>query len=159
MKNLNSVETLGETTVICSDKTGTLTQNQMTINHIWLVSGDYEVTGTGYVTNGKIRKNGQDVNGQPASDLGRLLAIATLNNDTEVNEDPNGGKAKILGTPTEAALVILSRKAGMNIKEENQQFPRLKELPFDSGRKLMTTITKDQTGNPLIYTKGALAVN
>lgn len=156
LKNLNSVETLGETTVICSDKTGTLTQNQMTINHIWLASGDYEVTGTGYVTNGKIQKNNQDVDGQTASDLGRLLAIATLNNDTEVNEDPNGGKAKILGTPTEAALVILSRKAGMNIKEANQQYPRLKELPFDSGRKLMTTITKDQTGNPLIYTKGAL---
>ncbi len=156
LKNLSSVETLGETTVICSDKTGTLTQNQMTINHIWLVAHQYDVTGTGYVNNGKIQANNADVNVQQDGDLSRLLSIATLNNDTEVAENPDGGKAKILGTPTEAALVILSRKAGVAAKVENQRFPRLKELPFDSGRKLMTTITKTTEGQPLIYTKGAL---
>ncbi|GHP13706.1 haloacid dehalogenase [Lentilactobacillus fungorum] len=157
LKNLNSVETLGETTVICSDKTGTLTQNQMTINHIWLADGDYEVTGTGYVNNGQIQSNGAAVDLTRNRDLNRLLTIAALNNDTEVNEDPTGGQAKILGTPTEAALVILTRKAGIDAKMLQQQFSRLKELPFDSGRKLMTIITKDSKGTPLIETKGALS--
>ncbi|MCV3742141.1 cation-transporting P-type ATPase [Lentilactobacillus hilgardii] len=157
LKNLNSVETLGETTVICSDKTGTLTQNQMTVNHIWLISKQYEVSGTGYFTNGTVTSAGQSVDIGVEADLKILLQIATLDNDTEVTEGKKDEKSKILGTPTEAALVILSRKTGINSRHENQKFPRIKELPFDSKRKLMSTISKTQTGKPIIYTKGALS--
>lgn len=156
LKNLSSVETLGQTTVICSDKTGTLTQNQMTINHLWLLGKQYDVTGTGYVTNGKIQVNGQDVDVANEPDLNKLLINATINNDTEVKEGKAGEKSKILGTPTEAGLVILSRKAGIDAKAEQKQFPRLKELPFDSGRKLMSVVTKDSDGQFVIDTKGAL---
>lgn len=156
LKNLSSVETLGQTTVICSDKTGTLTQNQMTINHLWLPGKQYDVTGTGYVTNGKIQTDGRDVDLSKESDLNKLLINATINNDTEVTEGKAGEKSKILGTPTEAGLVILSRKAGIDAKFERAKFPRLKELPFDSGRKLMSVITKNAEGQLVIYTKGAL---
>ncbi len=156
LKNLSSVETLGQTTVICSDKTGTLTQNQMTINHIWLPGKEYDVTGTGYLTNGKIQLNGKDVDLANEPDLNKLLINATINNDTEVTEGKAGEKSKILGTPTEAGLVILSRKAGIDAKDERKAYPRLKELPFDSDRKLMTVITKDPSGQLFINTKGAL---
>lgn len=156
LKNLSSVETLGQTTVICSDKTGTLTQNQMTINHIWLPGKEYDVTGTGYLTNGKIQLNGKDVDLANELDLNKLLINATINNDTEVTEGKAGEKSKILGTPTEAGLVILSRKAGIDAKDERKAYPRLKELPFDSDRKLMTVITKDPSGQLFINTKGAL---
>ena len=156
LKNLSSVETLGQTTVICSDKTGTLTQNQMTINHIWLPEKEYDVTGTGYLTNGKIQLNGKDVDLANEPDLNKLLINATINNDTEVTEGKAGEKSKILGTPTEAGLVILSRKAGIDAKDERKAYPRLKELPFDSDRKLMTVITKDPSGQLFINTKGAL---
>lgn len=156
LKNLSSVETLGQTTVICSDKTGTLTQNQMTINHIWLPEKEYDVTGTGYLTNGKIQLNGKDVDLANEPDLNKLLINATINNDTEVTEGKAGEKSKILGTPTEAGLVILSRKAGIDAKDERKAYPRLKQLPFDSDRKLMTVITKDPSGQLFINTKGAL---
>lgn len=156
LKNLSSVETLGQTTVICSDKTGTLTQNQMTINHIWLPEKEYDVTGTGYLTNGKIQLNGKDVDLANEPDLNKLLINATINNDTEVTEGKAGEKSKILGTPTDAGLVILSRKAGIDAKDERKAYPRLKELPFDSDRKLMTVITKDPSGQLFINTKGAL---
>ena len=156
LKNLSSVETLGQTTVICSDKTGTLTQNQMTINHIWLPEKEYDVTGTGYLTNGKIQLNGKDVDLANEPDLNKLLINATINNDTEVTEGKAGEKSKILGTPTEAGLVILSRKAGIDAKDERKAYPRLKELPFDSDRKLMTVITKDPSGQLFINTKEAL---
>ncbi|MFD1126226.1 cation-translocating P-type ATPase [Lentilactobacillus raoultii] len=157
LKNLSSVETLGETTVICSDKTGTLTQNQMTINHLWLSTGQFDVTGTGYYTNGVIQVNGQPVALKEASDLTMLVQIATLDNDTEVVEGKQTEKSKILGTPTEAALIILARKAGINFGEIKQKFSRLKELPFDSTRKLMSTITKTPAGKIQVNTKGALS--
>ncbi len=156
LKDLNSVETLGETTVICSDKTGTLTQNQMTVNHVWLISKQYEVSGTGYFTNGNVTLAGKNIDFAEETDLKRLLQIATLDNDTEVTEGKVNEKSKILGTPTEAALIILTRKVGINGQYESQKSPRLKELPFDSNRKLMSVIAKTQAENPIIYTKGAL---
>ncbi|KRK75435.1 cation-transporting ATPase [Companilactobacillus alimentarius DSM 20249] len=156
VKDLNSVETLGETSVICSDKTGTLTQNQMTVNHIWLPSGEYTVTGQGYVNNGKIQKNHQDINYQTSPDLSQLLRVSAFDNDTTVESTNNSQKPKILGTPTEAALVIMAQKAGFDASTELKKMPRLKELPFDSDRKRMTTIHQD--GQKLfIAVKGSLS--
>ncbi len=158
VKNLNSVETLGETTVICSDKTGTLTQNQMTVNTIWLINVVYNVTGTGYVANGKIQFNGQPVSLGQNPDLARLIQVAAFDNDTEVTEATEKAKAKILGTPTEAALIILAKKAGFDTAAETQAVTRQLELPFDSERKRMSVIIKhDEDNQPsLILTKGAL---
>ncbi len=157
VKELNSVETLGETTVICSDKTGTLTQNQMTINHVWVSNHNYDVSGTGYVNNGQVSEHGKNINLVNETELWRLLEIATIDNNTEVQQNKNNGKPKILGTPTEAALVILYQKAGIDKPRLAKKYPRLKELPFDSNRKLMTVITKDIEHRILALTKGALA--
>lgn len=155
VKDLNSIETLGETTVICSDKTGTLTQNQMTIDHVWLASKAYEVTGKGYYNNGKIQYQGQDVDLNKESDLDLLIRVAALDNDTEVQNV--GGKAKILGTPTEASLIILSQKAGVDLKANRQKFPRLKEFPFDSDRKRMSTIHRIDDTELRLCLKGSLS--
>lgn len=155
VKDLNSIETLGETTVICSDKTGTLTQNQMTIDHVWLARKAYEVTGKGYYNNGKIQYQGQDVDLNKESDLDLLIRVAVLDNDTEVQNV--GGKAKILGTPTEASLIILSQKAGVDLKANRQKFPRLKEFPFDSDRKRMSTIHRIDDTELRLCLKGSLS--
>lgn len=156
VKDLSSVETLGETTVICSDKTGTLTQNQMTVNHIWLPSGEYEVTGQGYANNGQINIGQQAYSFGQLHDLDLLLQISVLNNNTTVKAPENSGQqAKILGTPTEAALIILAEKAQLDRPALQAKLPRQQEFPFDSERKRMTTIqTIDQ--QPVAYVKGAL---
>ncbi len=154
VKDLNSVETLGETSVICSDKTGTLTQNQMTINHIWLMGNVYTVTGQGYINNGQLKQENKAVNYHDDPALIQLLRVSTFNNDTTV-ELSSEKKPKILGTPTEAALVIMAQKAGFDTSKELKQMPRVKELPFDSDRKRMTTIhqTKDKL---FVAVKGSL---
>ncbi|WP_429970369.1 cation-translocating P-type ATPase [Fructilactobacillus sp. Tb1] len=158
LKDLNSVETLGETNVICSDKTGTLTQNQMTVNHIWLPDQEFTVTGTGYYNNGKIQFNNQDVDLKNYPDLSLLLDIALLNNDTKIQQPKEAGDApKILGTPTEAGLNILTDKAGLSLADRLKDSPRLKELPFDSTRRMMTTIQKNNDGKTYVYVKGALS--
>lgn len=156
VKDLESVETLGETTVICSDKTGTLTQNQMTVNHIWLPSGEYTVTGQGYINKGEIQKGQNKVDFEDDPDLKQLMLISAFDNDTSVESSKNPQKPKILGTPTEAALVIMAQKAGFDTSAELAKTPRLKELPFDSERKRMTTI--HQQGDRLnVCVKGSLS--
>lgn len=156
VKDLNSVETLGETTVICSDKTGTLTQNQMTVNHVWLPSGVYTVSGQGYINNGKILRKQQNIDYNNDPDLKQLLTIASFNNDTSVEYTKDTHKPKILGTPTEAALVILAQKAGFPVERALKNSPRLKELPFDSDRKRMTTIHQ-QNQKLFVAVKGSLS--
>lgn len=154
VKELNSVETLGETTVICSDKTGTLTQNQMTVNHIWLPFREFGVTGTGYVANGDIKYRGHKVNLDEQPELKLLLEISALDNDTRVQQSKDG--AKLLGTPTEAAMIIMAEKAGLNADELGKQQKRVKELTFDSERKRMTTINKLPDGGLRVGVKGSL---
>jgi magnesium-transporting ATPase (P-type) len=155
VKDLSSVETLGETTVICSDKTGTLTQNQMTVNHIWLPHVEYEVTGKGFVANGHIKYRGHTVKLDDHPELKLLLEISALDNDTRVQQ-ADDGTSKLLGTPTEAAMIIMAEKAGLDADELGKTMVRVKELTFDSDRKRMTTINRMPNGDLRICVKGSL---
>lgn len=158
VKELNSVETLGETTVICSDKTGTLTQNQMTIHYIWTPANEYHVTGNGYVNNGQIELNNKQLWYEENPDLHKLVQIAALDNDTSVvPSKKKGGKPKILGTPTEASLIIMAEKAGFDKQRVLVKYPRLKELPFDSDRKRMSTINRWNDTQAIVLTKGSFS--
>lgn len=158
VKELNSIETLGETTVICSDKTGTLTQNQMTITHVWTPLHDYQVTGQGYQINGKIMLDNQPLASTTTSELEKLLLTAALDNDTklELNQQDQS-KNKLIGTPTEGALCALVGKAGIKLHTLQQKYPRLKEFPFDSRRKRMTTVHQTTNKTYLVLVKGALS--
>jgi Ca2+-transporting ATPase len=157
MKKLHAVETLGSTTVICSDKTGTLTQNQMTIVRMYLSGTEMTVTGEGYCPEGDILIDGQkaDLSREPA--LLRLLEIQALCNDSRLEHDTADGADtwKIHGDPTEGAMVVTAAKAGLTREAMNQKQPRLQEIPFDSQRKLMTTFHRDEEGRPVAHTKGA----
>ncbi|RMC42176.1 cation-transporting P-type ATPase [Lactobacillus sp. ESL0233] len=158
VKELNSVETLGETTVICSDKTGTLTQNQMTIHYIWTPKNEYRVTDNGYVNNGQIELNKKQLWYDENPDLQKLVEIAALDNDTSVEQTKmKGAKPKILGTPTEAALVIMAEKGGFDRPKVIIKYPRLYELPFDSERKRMSTIHRWNDQQFIIFTKGSFS--
>lgn len=154
VKELNSVETLGETTVICSDKTGTLTQNAMTVNHIWLPFREFGVTGNGFVPNGELMFRGHKVDLSRQPELELLLQVSALDNDTRVQQGEDG--PKLLGTPTEAAMVIMAEKADIDLDELNKEFPRVQELTFDSDRKRMTTINQLPSGDYRICVKGSL---
>ena len=160
VKKLSSVETLGATSVICSDKTGTLTQNAMTVNHLWTLSDSYEVTGLGYASEGQIEQEGQPVSLKENELLNRLVRFSHLASNAQVvapsADNPN---FTILGDPTEACLNVLAEKAGINLNDNHTWAPRLKEIPFDSDRKRMTTVHKLESGLDGSYhisiTKGA----
>lgn len=156
VKELNSVETLGETTVICSDKTGTLTQNQMTIHYIWTPANEYQVTGNGYVNNGQVELNKKQLWYEENPDLHKLVQIAALDNDTSIQPSKTkNGKPRILGTPTEASLIVMAQKAGFDKQKVLVKYPRLRELPFDSERKRMSTIHRWNDTQYIIFTKGS----
>jgi potassium/sodium efflux P-type ATPase len=155
IKRLSSVETLGSTSVICTDKTGTLTQNEMTVRSIWLSGIDLTVTGTGYAPEGQILAGDQSVEPHEGSNLRKLLVGAGLCNNARLlppgDESP---RWTILGDPTEAALRVLAQKAGVNLDSEEQRTPRLRELPFESRRKRMSTIHRGGQ-SVFAYVKGA----
>ena len=155
LKKLPAVETLGSVTVICSDKTGTLTQNQMTVKEIFCDGVLYGVEGSGYSPNGKIK--GEKGSSAHSESLKRLLEAACLCNDATLSKG-NGVRAeewKITGDPTEGALLALAGKTGMWKKDLEACLLRVAELPFDSDRKLMTTFHQMDDGRYLAYTKGA----
>jgi P-type Ca2+ transporter type 2C len=157
VKKLPAVETLGSVTVICSDKTGTLTQNQMTVREISCDGALYSVHGSGYSPEGSIR--GED--GAPVSkpeSLRRLIEAACLCNDATLGEEKEDGRTswKITGDPTEGALLTLAGKTGVWKKDLEASLPRTAELPFDSERKLMTTVHRLDDGRYVVYTKGAV---
>ena len=147
IKRLSAVETLGSTTVICSDKTGTLTQNKMTIQKLYNGIDTFDVSGTGYSPNGEV----MDADGKPAKDrVVKVIEGGLLCNDASY--DP--AKETIIGDPTEGAMVVLAHKAGMEKDAWNKKFPRIQEIPFDSDRKLMSTY-HEIDGKIVMYTKGA----
>lgn len=137
VKKLLAVETLGTTTVICSDKTGTLTQNEMTVTKAYVTGRVMDVNGTGYAPRGEISYDGEKVTFEKMPDLSLLASVAGLTNDAKLIE--TNGEYGIIGDPTEGALLTLSEKAGFNLKELNEKYPRITEIPFDSTRKMMTT--------------------
>ncbi len=154
VKRLASVETLGATSVICSDKTGTLTLNQMTVRELWTAGRRYEVTGEGYSTDGVITDGGTPV---PAEALTPLLTAAARCNDSHLD-----GEGGVLGDPMEGALLVLAAKGGVDPDEARAAAPRVAEVPFDSSLKLMATFhaaEPDQWG-PLVrmHVKGGADV-
>lgn len=156
VKRLSAVETLGCTTVICTDKTGTLTQNEMTVGSIWLAGRPLTVSGTGYAPEGRIQQAaGQRLTPADDEDLRQLLVAAVLCNNARLLP-PNGVSSRwtILGDPTEAALTVVARKAGLDPEEIARQTPRLREVPFESRRKRMSTIHQAPSGLD-VYVKGA----
>ena len=153
IKKLSSVETLGCCTVICTDKTGTLTQNEMTVRDLWAGGERYSVTGTGYASEGSIEKDGKAISA--GADLRELLIAAGLCNDARLLP-PNDESMRwaIIGDPTEAALIVAAAKGGVNLDAEGEKLPRIRELPFESRRKRMSTI--HQRGSErLSFVKGA----
>ncbi|MFO7153062.1 MAG: calcium-transporting P-type ATPase, PMR1-type [Bacillota bacterium] len=157
IKKLHAVETLGSTTVICSDKTGTLTQNQMTATKIYTDGQFFSITGEGYRPTGDFYLDDKKVDPKANTALEQLLKIGALCNDAKlekVNQGEDSSNWRILGDPTEGALVVAAAKAGLFTSELEKDQPRLKEIPFDSDRKLMTTI-HPWDGKYVAYVKGA----
>ena len=149
VKRLRSVETLGSTSAICSDKTGTLTLNQMTARQLVTVGRRYSIEGEGYSTEGAIKRVGGDATDTPLEPF--MLAMA-LANDAAVHD------GEIVGDPTEAALVVLAAKGGLDVDETRRVYPRLGEVPFDSEYKLMATFHELEEGGRKIvrcFVKGA----
>lgn len=154
VKKLLAVETLGTTTIICSDKTGTLTQNQMTVTRVFVNNKVIELTGTGYMPEGKIYYDGGEISLKDEEELYLLSSIASLTNDASLTYNEN--EASIIGDPTEGALLTFAEKIGNSIYKLNDDFSRLEEIPFDSTRKMMTTFHKNFFENKISsFTKGA----
>jgi magnesium-transporting ATPase (P-type) len=151
VRQLPAVEALGSTTVICSDKTGTLTENAMTVRSLWADGKLYELTGHGYVPEGELRLDGQKVGaGETAREV---LLAGLLCNDAGLAHVK--GQWQITGDPTEAALLVAARKADLDADTVAALFPRRDELPFDSTRQTMATLHEIE-GERMIYAKGAL---
>ncbi|MFW6313615.1 MAG: cation-translocating P-type ATPase, partial [Spirochaetota bacterium] len=162
IRKLPAVETLGTATVICSDKTGTLTQNQMTVVELWTPARTVEVTGQGYDPEGSFEAEGEEVD--PGSDvhLATLLRAGMLCNDASLGRDDDG-EYTITGDPTEGAFVVAASKAGMAKEQAAETWPRVEEFPFTSSRKRMSTVHRVPEGESLpgetsprvVFMKGA----
>lgn len=143
IRRLSSVETLGSATVIGSDKTGTLTQNEMTVTRLWADGQFIEVTGSGYVPKGEFRVDGKAVDLDDYPAVQTALWVGTLNNDSQL--EPTGAietqkTFRVVGDPTEGALLVVAAKADPDYTRLQEAYPRKQEIPFDSERKRMTTL-------------------
>jgi Ca2+-transporting ATPase len=154
IRRMSAVETLGSTTVICTDKTGTITENQMTARKLWAGGLALEVSGDGYQPDGEVRQEGGDAVGERTPALEWLLRIGVLSNNAELKEE--GGQWRVDGNPSEGALLTVAVKAGMDIGALRNDNRRLAEIPFSSDAKYNATLHPDQNGDGYIaYVKGA----
>lgn len=155
IRKLPSVETLGSVTVICSDKTGTLTRNEMTVLSIVVGSGEFRVTGTGYQPDGKLQLvtgSTQDV--AASSDLRLLLTIATRCNNAELSAPKSASDQwQVIGDPTEGALLTVAMKGGIDVSHGT--YRSIEQIPFDSQRKAMSVVASEPDGTLAMFTKGA----
>ena len=152
IRRLPAVETLGSTSVICSDKTGTLTKDEMTVRRLYCAGELYSVSGAGYIPEGEFSTNGGSPSA-PTSALRQMLIAASLASDTQLVQLPHGGW-DIKGDPTEGALVVAAAKAGVEKETFDEAYPRMHEIPFSSETKRMTTLHRTD-GYITAYAKGA----
>ena len=164
VRKLPSVETLGSASVICSDKTGTLTQNKMTVTHIWLEDSVIEVSGTGYEPQGEFFAGQRSVRAQANPTLYKLLQFGVLCNNARLGQEKVEKKGMfrraeeewvVNGDPTEGALLVAGGKAGLMREPLEETWTRVKEFPFDSTRKMMSVVVEDSYRKRMVITKGA----
>lgn len=173
VRKLSAVETLGCSSVVCSDKTGTLTENKMTVTKMYTYNNLIDVTGNGFVPKGKFLSNGNPINALNIEPIKLSLEIASVCNNSELYEkEINNNKKKgiiskiynlpsasdlwtIEGDPTEGALLVVAHKAGLSSNVISRNFQRISEIPFDSNRKCMSVICNNSQGNKMMFTKGA----
>ena len=167
VRRLSAVETLSAVTVICTDKTGTLTKNEMTVRQLWIPNTQINVTGVGYEPKGEVEILTEELRTTEAQRTRRnevrlMLAGAALCSNARLNHPPDSNQWQVLGDPTEGALLVAAIKAGLKLEELQHQAPRVREIPFDSHRRMMTVLLQgnlqlDDTENSqyLIFTKGS----
>jgi Ca2+-transporting ATPase len=156
VRKLPAVETLGSATLIASDKTGTLTRNEMTVRTVVTASGRVDLTGTGYAPEGELQQDGRPLQDGPLrTEVSYVLGAAVRATNALLQE--RDGRWTIQGDPTEGALVVAARKAGLTDTLLEARFARVGEVPFSSERKLMSTVDTDveQPEQLLVFTKGA----
>ena len=152
IRNLPTVETLGSTTVICSDKTGTLTKNEMTVQLIYDGEHTYEITGSGYEPRGEVLHEKMPIESKELDTLIQVTRIGLLCNESEIYEE--NGQFRVDGDPTEGALIVSAMKLGLKPEEEREKYPRLGIIPFESERGYMATL-HEHNGKKIIFAKGA----
>jgi potassium/sodium efflux P-type ATPase len=171
VRRLSAVETLSATTVICTDKTGTLTKNEMTVRQLWIPGAEVNITGVGYEPKGEVEitnlefKSESESESESESHVKLLLAGAALCTNAKLNHLPGSSQWQELGDPTEAALLVVAIKGGFNLEKLQNQVPRLREIPFDSHRRMMTVLVENNDNienipdifknSKLIFTKGS----
>jgi len=157
IRRLPAVETLGSVTVICTDKTGTLTRNEMAVERMLLADGEWEVTGSGYIPEGEFRHGGEARD--PTSDpiLMEAIRVGMLCNESEFTRPrgAGGGERLLQGDPTEGALLVLAEKAGLDRVLEEHERPKLDIIPFESERRWMATLHQEPDGGARLLLKGA----
>ncbi|MFQ5643717.1 MAG: cation-transporting P-type ATPase [Thiogranum sp.] len=153
IRRLPAVETLGAVTVICSDKTGTLTRNEMTVRSIATHCGRFEFSGTGYDPHGGISLAGSDISPEDYPVLVDVLRAAILCNDASLEQD--NAEWLVHGDPMEGALLVAGLKAGMDIEAEEKNYPRTDLIPFESEHRFMATLHHSHTGDAFVFLKGA----
>jgi len=153
IRRLPAVETLGSVTVICSDKTGTLTRNEMTVQTVVTADALYDVSGVGYDPHGSFRLGHRDiaVEGRPA--LTEMARAAILCNDATISKEE--GAWRVNGDPTEGALITAAMKAGLDPSLLSEEFPRVDTIPFESEHRFMATLHHDHAGHSFVFLKGA----
>ncbi|MFO7727033.1 MAG: cation-transporting P-type ATPase [Desulfonatronovibrio sp.] len=153
IRKLPAVETLGSVDIICSDKTGTLTRNEMTVQNIRTAQGLYRITGTGYSPEGKFKLEDKEINPAEHPVLLETLKSAFLCNEAAVHE--SRGQWKLDGAPTEGALISVAMKAGLDHEHVNKENKRIDVVPFSSENKIMATLNQEPDGGKIIILKGA----
>src|SRR5690606_31893587 len=153
IRKLPAVETLGSTTVICSDKTGTLTRNEMTVQALWTPEGAYRLSGIGYTPTGELRTaEGKRIEETPP-DVEELVRAGVLCNDAVLSMRQDGWQ--VTGDPTEGAMVVAAQKLGCDPRQLRTRYRRLDVVPFESERQFMATLHEAPESGRVIYLKGA----